>query len=193
MKKIGLVGGTGPESTLMYYKELNLRIDKITDGKQMPEIVIESLNFRRAWNYVSSGRYDLLKEYLSEKVYCLKKAGAEVISLTAVTMHIVFEELVKDTGVSLISIPKAVCKEVKRSDEKTVYVGKLMVHPDQQKKGYGKKLLRELEGYYPNKRFELFTSTRSLYNIRLYENMGYKKFKEEKVTDELVFAYMEKE
>lgn len=23
MKKIGLVGGTGPESTLMYYKELN--------------------------------------------------------------------------------------------------------------------------------------------------------------------------
>lgn len=26
MKKIGLVGGTGPESTLMYYKELNSRI-----------------------------------------------------------------------------------------------------------------------------------------------------------------------
>ncbi len=23
MKKIGLVGGTGPKSTLMYYKELN--------------------------------------------------------------------------------------------------------------------------------------------------------------------------
>ena len=29
MKKIGLVGGTGPESTLMYYKELNSRIDEI--------------------------------------------------------------------------------------------------------------------------------------------------------------------
>lgn len=28
MKKIGLVGGTGPESTLMYYKELNTRIEK---------------------------------------------------------------------------------------------------------------------------------------------------------------------
>ena len=80
-----------------------------------------------------------------------------------------------------------------KSDEKTVYVGKLMVHPDQQKKGYGKKLLREIERYYPNKRFELFTSTRSIDNIRLYEKMGYKKFKEEKVTDELVFVYMEKE
>ena len=120
MKKIGLVGGTGPESTLMYYKELNSRIDKITDGKQMPEIVIESLDFRRAWNHVSSGRYDSLKEYLSEKVLCLKEAGAEVVSLTAVTMHIVFEDLVNDTGVSLISISKAVCKEVKNKGYKKI-------------------------------------------------------------------------
>ncbi len=79
-----------------------------------------------------------------------------------------------------------------RSDEKTVYVGKLMVHPDYQKKGYGKKLLLEIERLYPNKRLELFTSTRSIDNIRLYEKLGYKKFKEEKVTDELVFVYFEK-
>ena len=120
MKKIGLVGGTGPESTLMYYKELNSRIDKITDGKHMPEIVIESLDFRRAWDYVSSGKYDLLKDYLSEKVKCIKKAGAEVISLTAVTMHIVFEEWIKETGVSLISIPEAVCKVVKNKGYKKI-------------------------------------------------------------------------
>ena len=80
-----------------------------------------------------------------------------------------------------------------KSNENTVYIGKLMVHPDEQKKGYGKKLLCEIERYYTNKRFELFTSTRSIDNIRLYEKMGYKKFKEEKITDELVFVYIEKE
>ena len=32
MKKIGLVGGTGPESTVMYYKELNSKIDGATGG-----------------------------------------------------------------------------------------------------------------------------------------------------------------
>ena len=58
MKKIGLVGGTGPESTLMYYKELNSRIDKITNKTQMPDIVIESVDFQKAWNFVSSERYD---------------------------------------------------------------------------------------------------------------------------------------
>lgn len=46
MKKIGLVGGTGPESTIMYYKELNSRIDRITDGKHMPEIIIESVDLK---------------------------------------------------------------------------------------------------------------------------------------------------
>lgn len=120
MKKIGLVGGTGPESTLMYYKELNSRTDKITNGTQMPDIVIESVDFRKAWNFVSSERYDLLKDYLEEKIKCLKNSGAEVISLTAVTMHMVYEELVKETGVSLISIPKSVCKEAKAKGYKKI-------------------------------------------------------------------------
>ena len=111
MKKIGLVGGTGPESTLMYYKELNSRIYKIKDGKAMPDIVIESVNFRKAWEYVCSERYDLLTDYLAEKVTCLQNSGAEVISLTAVTMHLVIDDIIAKTNADLISIPKAVCKE----------------------------------------------------------------------------------
>ena len=61
MKKIGLVGGTGPESTLMYYKELNSRIDKMTGGTQMPDLAIESVNFRRAWDYVCNKEYSANK------------------------------------------------------------------------------------------------------------------------------------
>ena len=50
----------------------------------------------------------------------------------------------------------------------TVYIGKLMVHPKMQKKGIGTKLLLEIENVYPNQRYELFTSTKSINNIRLY-------------------------
>ena len=112
MKKIGLVGGTGPESTIMYYKKLNTEIDKLTEGKAMPDIAIESVNFRRAWDYVSNAKYDSLTDYLAEKVNCLISGGAEVVSLTAITMHMVFDELSKRTDYPLISIPKAVCEEV---------------------------------------------------------------------------------
>ena len=62
MKKIGLVGGTGPESTLMYYKELNSRIDKMTGEKNMPEITVESVDFRRTWNYFCNKEYDKLSQ-----------------------------------------------------------------------------------------------------------------------------------
>ncbi len=74
----------------------------------------------------------------------------------------------------------------------TVYIGKLMVHPDHRCKGYGTKLLSEIESCYPDRRYELFTSTRSVDNIRLYEKVGYKIFDRKPVDNELVFVYMEK-
>ena len=112
MKKIGLVGGTGPESTLMYYKKLNTEIDRLSSGKIMPDIAIESVNFRRAWDYVVQDRFDLLTDYLLEKVNSLVAGGAEIISLTAVTMHAVYRELEKRSGINLVSIPKAVSDEI---------------------------------------------------------------------------------
>lgn len=111
MKKIGLVGGTGPESTLMYYKELNSRIDKATDGRMMPDLAIDSVDFHRAWSYVSEAQYDKLADYLAEKVTALKLAGCEVIALTAGTMHIVYDEITEKTQVPMVSIPKAVCRK----------------------------------------------------------------------------------
>ena len=74
----------------------------------------------------------------------------------------------------------------------TVYIGKLMVHPDYRCKGYGSKLLAKIESYFPKKRYELFTSTRSEDNIRLYQTMGYTIFDCQAVNDELQFVYMEK-
>ncbi|MBQ7534805.1 MAG: GNAT family N-acetyltransferase [Stomatobaculum sp.] len=79
-----------------------------------------------------------------------------------------------------------------RESQGTVYIGKLMVHPGHRRKGYGKMLLLEIEKYFPNKRYELFTSTRSKDNIRLYEKIGYKMFDQRAVNDELIFVYMEK-
>lgn len=76
--------------------------------------------------------------------------------------------------------------------EGTVCVGKLMVHPDFRHRGYGTKLLGAIERYYPKRRFELFTSTRSNDNIRLYQRMGYREFDRRRVDNQLELVYMEK-
>ena len=77
-------------------------------------------------------------------------------------------------------------------ENETVYIGKLMVHPSMQNQGLGTKLLLAMEQEYPNQRYELFTSTKSISNIRLYERLGYKIFKEESVSQELQFVYLQK-
>lgn len=77
-------------------------------------------------------------------------------------------------------------------DNGSAYIGKLMVQPDLQGNGIGTQLLSAIEREYPDHRYELFTSTRSIGNIRLYERLGYRIFKQVVVTDELQFVYMEK-
>lgn len=79
-----------------------------------------------------------------------------------------------------------------KEDKGTVYIGKLMVHPQHRCHGYGTRLLNEVERYFPDKRYELFTSTRSKDNIRLYQKSGYKVFKHKAVDDELQFVFLEK-
>lgn len=77
-------------------------------------------------------------------------------------------------------------------DNDSVYIGKLMVHPEKQRQGIGTQLLAAIEKEYPQQRYELFTSSKSIKNIELYERSGYKIFREKQITDELKFIYLEK-
>ena len=94
-------------------------------------------------------------------------------------------KMVDENGVIIGSVR---AKEI----DGAVYIGKLIVHPDHRHKGYGSMLLSEIEGFFPDKRYELFTSTRSLDNIRLYQKLGYTIFTRKVINDELEFVYMEK-
>lgn len=164
MKKIGLVGGTGPESTLMYYRELNSRIDKLTSGQTMPELSIESVDFYKVWKYVADRQYEPLVSYLAEKVHNLVAGGAEVVSLTAATMHIVFDALSKRVDTRLVSIPVAIRDEViRRGYKKVGLLGTLFT----MEQDYMKKALREsgIEIYIPEK------EDRELVAVRIYEEL----------------------
>ena len=78
------------------------------------------------------------------------------------------------------------------SDAYTCFIGKLMVKPEHQEKGYGGQLLTEIEKIWPHRRYELFTSDKSAKNLKLYEKMGYKLFQERQVTPNLRFIFLEK-
>ena len=78
------------------------------------------------------------------------------------------------------------------SDIDTLHISKLMVCPDLQGQGIGTMLLKEIERLYPHEKFELYTSTKSERNIKLYERAGYVKYKEQDIGDGLRFVYLRK-
>ena len=77
-------------------------------------------------------------------------------------------------------------------DAAAVHIGKLMVHPDHRRRGYGRKLLAEIENCYTGKRYELFTSTRSKDNICLYQKADYTIFERKSINEDLIFVFLEK-
>lgn len=111
MKKIGLIGGTGPESTLVYYKELNGRLNKAAGGKAFPEIAIESVDLFKALDLVSKEKYEELAAYIGERIANLEKGGTQIIALTAATMHVVFDKLKPGVHIPFISIPEAAAEK----------------------------------------------------------------------------------
>lgn len=75
--------------------------------------------------------------------------------------------------------------------EGTCHIGRLIVHPDFQNRGIGTKLMKEIENIFKkSKRFELFTGDKSQKNLYLYQKLGYKIFKEQKI-DNINYIYLE--
>lgn len=79
-----------------------------------------------------------------------------------------------------------------REEGDTLYIDKLMVLPEKQGRGIGTQLLVAIEKSCPKPRYELSTSNISIRNMKLYEGLGYRRFREEQVTPELRFVFMEK-
>jgi aspartate racemase len=111
MKKIGIVGGLGPEATIDYYKEI-INVFKNESGDlNYPEIIIYSVNMSEFLGLMKEKKYDQVTTYLMEKIEGLKWAGAEFAALSANTPHLLFDRLKEKSPIPLISIVEATCNE----------------------------------------------------------------------------------
>ena len=75
----------------------------------------------------------------------------------------------------------------------TCFIGRLIVHPGFQNQGIGTKLLHEIERRSSDaERFELFTGSKSEWNLYLYQKLGYQIFKREALNENVELVYLEK-
>ena len=124
MKKIGLIGGITPESTVLYYQILN-RLNANELGKtHSAELIINSFDFGQISQLVKQGRWDLLDKKMAETATNLENSGASCILICANTMHLCIDAVRKVVGIPVIHIADTTAKEIqKKGIQKVALLG----------------------------------------------------------------------
>ncbi|MEE0978331.1 MAG: amino acid racemase [Muribaculaceae bacterium] len=104
MKKAGLIGGMGPQSTMPYYLGIAYGVRQKTRPDFFPNITIECINVFEVLDYCARADYDGLTLHILRAVRNLAAAGADFAVLTANTTHIIFDRLKPLSPIPLISI-----------------------------------------------------------------------------------------
>lgn len=114
MKKLGLVGGMGPESTIPYYHDIVYGVQNKVGKNFFPNMTIESVNVFDILKMCELKQYEALINYLMAAINNLISSGVDFVALSANTPHIVFDELKNRSNIPLVSIIDATCNEAKR-------------------------------------------------------------------------------
>ncbi len=120
MKKLGLIGGTGPESTIMYYRHLTYGVKDRLGKDFFPNLSIESLSVFEVLKFCENKDYEGLTQYLLKGIENLKACGCECATFTGITPHIVFDEVAKSSPLPLVSIIDMACAFAKKQGVKKV-------------------------------------------------------------------------
>lgn len=122
MRKVGIVGGLGPASTIDYYREIINRFRKEKGDDQYPEIVIDSINMGELVKGIETQDFYSVAGQLLKSISNLERAGAGFAAIASNSPHIVWD-LIKDKAhVPLISIIDAACDYITRHNYKKVLI-----------------------------------------------------------------------
>jgi aspartate racemase len=120
MKKIGIVGGLSPESTIYYYKYLTHRYTEQFGNYSYPHIIIYSVTFQ---DYLDWGRADDWKateDDLVNAINALESANADFAIIATNTMHYLYDSLVKRTNIPILNLVEVVSEHAQKLDIKKV-------------------------------------------------------------------------
>jgi aspartate racemase len=111
-KRIGILGGMSPESTVEYYQYITRTYAERYGDYGYPEILIYSVSFQPYVDWPNEDRWDLVAQGLTEAARRLEAAGAELIVIATNTMHIVFDQVQDSVAVPMLSLLDAVANAV---------------------------------------------------------------------------------
>jgi aspartate racemase len=107
-KRIGILGGISPESTVEYYRYITHTYTERYGDYGYPEVIIYSVSFQSYVDWPEQDRWDLVAQGLGEAARKLEAAGAGLIVIAANTMHIVYDQVQAGVSIPVLSLLDAV-------------------------------------------------------------------------------------
>ena len=120
MKRIGLIGGLSPESTVHYYQILCREYNRELGGLNFPEITLESLNLQQLVTLFAKNDWDGVAAILLTALNRLKNAGAEFAAILANTPHNAYDRIRDASPLEILTIMDATTAALKRDGRRTV-------------------------------------------------------------------------
>ena len=111
-KRIGILGGMSPESTVAYYEYITRTYTERFGDYGYPEILIYSVSFQEYVDWPNQDRWDLVAEGLSQAGQKLVEAGADMLLIATNTMHLVFDEVQARVEVPMLSLLDATAEAI---------------------------------------------------------------------------------
>lgn len=120
MKRIGLVGGLSPESTVHYYQILCREYNREFGGLNFPEIVLTSLNLQQLVDRFETNDWEGIASLLRAALEQLRDAGADFAAILANTPHNAYDRLRDDTPLEILTIMEATAEALRKDERRNV-------------------------------------------------------------------------
>ena len=115
MQTIGLVGGMSWESSLVYYRDLNLGVQERLGGLSSPKVVLSTVDFAELTALEDAERWDRIGQLLAEAAQGVERAGADFLVLCTTTFHKVADEVAAAVDIPLLHLADVVAEAVKEA------------------------------------------------------------------------------
>ena len=119
-KRIGILGGLSPESTVTYYEYITRTYTERFGDCGYPEIVIYSICFQKYIDWGDAGRWDAIAQDMIVAAQALERAGAEFGIIATNTMRIVFDEVQAAVKIPFLHLIDATAEAIQAQKLSTV-------------------------------------------------------------------------
>jgi aspartate racemase len=104
---LGIVGGTGPESTIDYYRSLVATWRRRRADGSYPRVIINSIEAGTVFRALGTGDFDGVGRVLAPAIAALEAAGCQRAFLASNASHLAFDRIDPAPAIPLIHIVDA--------------------------------------------------------------------------------------